>query len=84
MKKKNRYAKASTAIRRSGTGRARRQRQLVCALVCLLLCAAAGFVGFTKVAKTEKKTIVLPTPTPTVKVTALRGEETSLAMPYEL
>ena len=84
MKKKNRYAKASTASRRSGTGRARRQRQLVCALVCLLLCAAAGFVGFTKVAKNEKKTIVLPTPTPTVKVTDLRGEETSLAMPYEL
>ena len=84
MKQSNRYAKANTAKRRSGTRAARRRRQMLCALVCFVLCGLAGWYGFRTVAKTEKKQIVMPTPTPTVKVTDMRGQETTVALPYEL
>ena len=84
MKKRNRYAKASTAGRWSGTRRACVKRQVLCALGCFVLCALAAYAGFHNIAKTEKKTIVLPTPTPTVAVTDLRGRETELATPYRL
>jgi len=84
MKKRNRYAKASTARRWSGTGMARKRKQVIAALVCLVLCAFAGIAAFRGMAKTEKKTIVLPTPTPTEAPSDPEGKEAELASPYRM
>ncbi|MBP5410734.1 MAG: hypothetical protein J6Y26_02360, partial [Lachnospiraceae bacterium] len=64
----NRYARAAAGRRRSGTMRARRRRQMLCILVCFVVCAIAGWYGYHSIAKTEKPQIILPTPTPTVAV----------------
>ncbi len=84
MKPTNRYAKAAGGRRRSGTKSARRKRQLICVLICLIICGGAGLYAFKSVASTEKKPIVLPTPTPVVKVTDMSGDETVPALPYGL
>lgn len=84
MKKTNRYAKAAAGKRRSGTRRARRQRQMICMLVCFVLCAAAGWFGYHSLAKTEKPQIVLPTPTPTVAVKNLDAAANQPALPFDL
>jgi len=48
------------------------------------VCLAGGWIGFHTVAKTEKQTIVLPTPTPTVKVMDLSDRQTEAVLPYGL
>ena len=84
MKKNKRYAGAATGKRRSGTLRARRRRQLLCILVCFVVCAVAGWYGYRSLAKTEKPQIVLPTPTPTVAVKNMNSEDNTPALPYNL
>ena len=84
MKKNKRYAGAATGKRRSGTLRARRRRQLLCILVCFVVCAVAGWYGYRSLAKTEKPQIVLPTPTPTVAVRNMNSEDNTPALPYNL
>ena len=82
MKQTNRYGKAATGRRRSGTQRARRKRQMLCILVCFVVCSVAGWFGYRSIAKTEKPEIVLPTPTPTVIVRDMGDTSSSPALPY--
>ena len=84
MKKNKRYAGAAAGRRRSGTLRARRRRQMLCILVCFVVCAVAGWYGYRSLAKTEKPQIVLPTPTPTVAVRNMNSEGNTPALPYNL
>ena len=83
MKDMKRYAKAS-GRRRSGTRRARRQRQLICILACLILCLVAGYLGYRHIAKTEKPTVILPTPTPSIAVRKMDTASVEAALPYGL
>ena len=84
MKNNNRYARAAAGRRRSGTMRARRRRQMICILVCFVVCATAGWFGYRSLAKTEKPQIVLPTPTPTVAVRDMSSDAGTPALPYNL
>ena len=80
----NRYARAAAGRRRSGTMRARRRRQMLCILVCFVVCAIAGWYGYHSIAKTEKPQIILPTPTPTVAVKDISDAGSQPALPYNL
>lgn len=84
MAQKNRYAGAVRSGRRSGIKRARRRRKLLLLCIGFVICAGLGFWTYRSIAKTEKPAIILPTPTPPVKVKDMTGTDLEVALPYRL